>query len=218
MVARASVIGRLMASDAPIIAVVGPPGYGKTTLLAQWSACKEQRSAWLSIDDRDNDPGVFLSYLAAALDRVEPFDPGLRRMLASPAIGDLVAVSRALAGAPPCVDGEPVSPWSRPRRHHAEHRCLDMIAERALHLPTGSQLALATRGDPPVPVARLRAGGDIVEVGVDELAMSIWEARGVARGCGRQTLGRRAEEVFERTEGWPAGLYLAALGRRAERR
>ena len=93
--------------------------------------------------------------------------------------------------------------------------CLDAIAELALHLPTGSQLALATRGDPPVPVARLRAGGDIVEVGVDELAMNIWEARALLEGAGAKLSDAVAQEVFERTEGWPAGLYLAALALQA---
>ena len=62
--------------------------------------------------------------------------------------------------------------------------CLDAIAELALHLPNGSQLALATRGDPPVPVSRLRAGGDIVEVGVDDLAMNADEARALLEGAG----------------------------------
>jgi LuxR family transcriptional regulator, maltose regulon positive regulatory protein len=66
----------LAAQSAPVICVVAPPGYGKTTLLAQWSRRKGQRVGWVSVDRRDNDPVVLLTYLAVALDRVEPIDPG----------------------------------------------------------------------------------------------------------------------------------------------
>ena len=93
--------------------------------------------------------------------------------------------------------------------------CMDAIAELALHLPNGSQLALATRGDPPVPVSRLRAGGDIVEVGVDELAMNAEEARCLLEGAGAKLSDAVMQQVIDRTEGWPAGLYLAALALQA---
>ena len=84
MVPRTALLERLLAAPATrLLCVTAPPGYGKTTLLAQWA---ERRSgvAWVSLDRRDNDPVVLLSYLAVALDRVEPVDPGLFRTLASP--------------------------------------------------------------------------------------------------------------------------------------
>jgi LuxR family maltose regulon positive regulatory protein len=71
-----SLSDRLVASEPPVVLVVAPPGYGKTTLLAQWSARNERRTPWISLDERDNDPALLLSYVAAALDRVEPIDPG----------------------------------------------------------------------------------------------------------------------------------------------
>jgi LuxR family transcriptional regulator, maltose regulon positive regulatory protein len=70
MVARAALLDRLSGTQEPVVAVVAPPGYGKTTLLAQWSARSERAAAWVALDERDNDPGVCLSYLAEALYRI----------------------------------------------------------------------------------------------------------------------------------------------------
>ena len=70
---RSSLVGRLAADGSPpIVSVVAPSGYGKTTLLAQWAARDGEAFAWVSLDDRDNDPKVLLSYIAAALDAVQP--------------------------------------------------------------------------------------------------------------------------------------------------
>ena len=68
----------------PIVTVVAPPGYGKTTLLAEWAERNGQVFAWVSVDDRDNDPEVFLTYVASSLDRVESIDPTVFDALASP--------------------------------------------------------------------------------------------------------------------------------------
>src|SRR5215203_5991584 len=73
MVTRDRLIRTLAARSGPAVAaLIAPPGYGKTTLLAQWTAAERRPVAWLTIDDLDNDPAVFISYLSAALDRVEP--------------------------------------------------------------------------------------------------------------------------------------------------
>ncbi len=93
--------------------------------------------------------------------------------------------------------------------------CLDTIAELALHLPSGSRLALGTRAEPPLPMPRLRAGGDVVEVGVDELAMTGLEGRALLDAAGVQLTDTEMDQLLERTEGWPVGLYLAALALKA---
>ena len=93
--------------------------------------------------------------------------------------------------------------------------CLDTIAELALHLPAGSRLALGTRAEPPLPMARLRAGGDVVEVGVDELAMTGPEGRALLDAAGVQLTDAEMDQLLDRTEGWPVGLYLAALALKA---
>ena len=89
--------------------------------------------------------------------------------------------------------------------------CLDTIAELALNLPARCRLVLATRGEPPLPMARLRAGGALLEVGSDDLTMSVSEARMLLAAAEVDLTDGDLEDLLERTEGWPVGLYLAAL-------
>ena len=77
IVVRTALLRRLAATRVPVITVAAPPGYGKTTLMAQWAQRTESRVAWLSCDDADNDPVVLLSALAVALDRIGPIDPAI---------------------------------------------------------------------------------------------------------------------------------------------
>src|SRR5512133_3322130 len=86
-IARATLIERLEASpEVPVVVLSAGPGWGKTTLLAQWASASQRPFAWLSVDDRDNDPIVLLTYIAAALDRVSPLDPSVFDALASPGV------------------------------------------------------------------------------------------------------------------------------------
>src|SRR5215216_7186419 len=99
IVARTGLVERLLASDAvPVGCVVAPAGYGKTTLLAQWAQHTVHRVGWVSLDQRDNDPAVLLTYIGAALDRVEPIDPRIVQALAGPG-APIVGVVRRLAAA-----------------------------------------------------------------------------------------------------------------------
>jgi LuxR family maltose regulon positive regulatory protein len=93
--------------------------------------------------------------------------------------------------------------------------CLDAVAELAVRLPAGFQLVLASRRTPPLPVALLRAQGQMVEIGADELAMDEQEARALLEGAGVGLTDAEVAELVGRTEGWPVGLYLAALARKA---
>jgi hypothetical protein len=141
IVARRALVDRLLTSpSAPIICVVAPPGYGKTTVLAQWSERKGPRVAWVSVDHRDNDAMVLLTYLAGALDRVEPIDPSLFRTLAGPR-----GLGPGYRGAPVPVRGRSDDRASCLVLDHVEalenQDCLDAVAELAVGLPTGWQLA-----------------------------------------------------------------------------
>jgi LuxR family transcriptional regulator, maltose regulon positive regulatory protein len=213
VVSRTALVDRLVsANDVPITSVVAPPGYGKTTLLSQWAHRDNARVAWLSIDRHDNDLSQFVSYAAAALDRVESIDPALlgpaprRHSVAGAASG----FAAAMAGMK-----EPVTLVLDHVEALENAECLDTVAELALHLPPGARLALATRVDPPLPVPRLRARGDIVEIGVDDLTMNDAEARELLENAGVELSDSDLEAVIARTEGWPVGLYLAALALRA---
>jgi LuxR family maltose regulon positive regulatory protein len=210
LVSRTALVERLLASRAPITAVVAPPGYGKTTVLAQWSERNERGSAWVSLDSRDNDLAVLLGYLASALDRVEPIDTAVLRSLTSPGMV-------ATAGAIPLF-ASILSSRNRPFSLVLDHLeflnnqpCLDAIVELALHLPRGSQLAVASRTEPPFPMAHLRAQGQIIEIGGAELAMGEAEAQALLAGAGVELDAAELTKLVERTEGWPVGLYLAAF-------
>ena len=192
----------------PVITLVAPPGYGKTTLMAQWAQRTESRVAWLSCDDADNDPVVLLSALAVALSRIGPVDPAIFSALASSG-ADITVVPRFVAAV------APVQPPVTVLVDHAEavtnRQCLNTIAEFALRLPPGWQFALASRTVVPLPTARLRVNGGILEVTADDLAMGPSEAQSLLTGAGVEADEASLRDLLQRTEGWPAGLYIAAL-------
>ena len=215
IVPRTGLVEQLLVSQTtPFVCVVAPAGYGKTTVLAQWAERKGRRVAWVSVDRRDNDPVVLLSYVAVALDRVEPIDPGVFQALASPGGSILATVVPRLASAVSTMT-EPVALILDHLELLDSRECLDAVAELAVRLPAGSQLLLASRHTTPLPVALLRAKGQIVELGVYELAMDQQEAQALLEGAGVQLSPAEVAELTSRTEGWPVGLYLAALAYKA---
>jgi LuxR family transcriptional regulator, maltose regulon positive regulatory protein len=208
IVVRTALIGRLAATRVPVVTLVAPPGYGKTTLMAQWAQRTESRVAWLSCDDADNDPVVLLSALAVALSRIGPVDPAIFSALASSG-ADITVVPRFVAAV------APVQPPVTVLVDHVEavtnRQCLNTIAEFALRLPPGWQFALASRTVVPLPTARLRAHGGILEITAGDLAMGVTEARSLLTGAGVEADEASLRDLLQRTEGWPAGLYIAAL-------
>jgi LuxR family maltose regulon positive regulatory protein len=204
-------VERLLAAPAaPVICVVAPLGYGKTTLLGQWAGRKGGRVGWVTVDQRDNDPVVLLTYLAVALDRIEPIDPGMFHALAAP--GATVAgmlVPRLTAAVAAMT--QPVALVVDNLESLENLACLDALAEVAMHLPQGSQLALGCRTKPRLPGALLGAPARVVAVGPDQLRMDREEAGALLAGAGVQLAEAEAAELVRRTEGWPVGLYLAAL-------
>jgi LuxR family transcriptional regulator, maltose regulon positive regulatory protein len=214
IVVRTGLVDRLLASaGVPVVCVVAPAGYGKTTLLAQWAQHTAHRVGWVSLDQRDNDPAVLLTYLAVALDRVEPIDPKVVRGLAAPGASIVGAVGR-LAAAMAAMT-QPVALVLDHVELLGNQQSLDLVAELAAQLPPGTQLLLASRARPPLPVALLRAQGRVVELGAEQLAMDDQEARALLEGAGVGLDDAEVEELVARTEGWPVGLYLAALAHKA---
>ena len=208
IVARTALVDRLAGAQAPVITVIAPPGYGKTTLMAQWAQRIGPRVAWVSCDDGDNDPVVLLTALAVALDQIEPVDPTIFWALASSGAG-ITVVPRFVSA---------IASMRRPVTVVLDHveavtnrQCLHAIAELVLHLPPGWRFALASRATVPLPAARLRAQGGIVEIGAEDLAMGPLEASCLLKGAGAEVSGAGIHELLQRTEGWAAGLYIAAL-------
>ena len=194
----------------PVVSVVAPPGYGKTTLLSQWAERNGQAFAWVSVDEGDNDPKVLLSYVAQALDAVEPIDGRVFDALASPVSSVPGSVVPRLGSAFSSMRSPVVLLLDDVHALH-NSECRAALSVLADHVPAGSRLALAGRAEPPLRVARLRAEGRILEIGPGDLSLTFDEASSLLRNA-EVALGEdEMAELHRRTEGWPAGLYLAAL-------
>jgi LuxR family maltose regulon positive regulatory protein len=190
-----------------------PVGWGKTTLLAQWAsrADEDVRFGWLSLDRSDNDPVWFWMYVIAALQNVSP-GVGTRAvellsMGADPVQVVLPTLLNDLDGvASPMVlildDYHLVN-------NRAVHEQMEFVIGR---MPDNLHLVLATRSDPMLPLARLRASGDLVEMRSEDLRFRPIEAAHLLNDVlGLNLAEADIQRLHRRTEGWAAGLYLAAL-------
>ena len=198
--------------ERPVVSVVASAGYGKTTLLAQWAAAERRPVAWLSLDDLDNDPVVLLSYLAAALDRIEPIAGSLRSALTAPP-------DRILAAAVPRLTSR-LYEWQHPAvlifddvHHLVDQTCLDILTALMDQLAPGFQIAIAGRTDPRLPLARHRAQGGLLEIDQRDLALDLDEITALAKAAGFVVSRQEAGRLLAQTEGWAVGIYLAAVAR-----
>ena len=195
-----------------LVLVCAPAGFGKTALLADWSQRGQRPVAWLSLDAADNDPVRFWRHVAAALDRVRPgVAERVGPLLAGPSRtsfdGFVSALINELVGHPDPV----VLVLDDYHLIEAEsvHSSLLFLLE---HVPPGLQLVLASRADPPLPLARLRGRGKLAELRTLELRFTDAEAAALLREAVGHDLGDDAVAALTaRTEGWAAGLQLAAL-------
>jgi LuxR family transcriptional regulator, maltose regulon positive regulatory protein len=216
LVPRGNLMDQLEASAArPVVAVCAPAGYGKTVLAAAWAKRDSRPFVWLSIDRHDNDPTVLLTYLAVGLDRVEPIDPAVFAALASRGASITQTVVPRLGGAlsskalPVVVVLDDVHLLHDQEGLHA----LSVLVD---HLPQGSQLAVISRDEPPLPLARWRAEGRLAELGPGDLAMDPLEAGRLLAAARVELPDGEVAELTRRTEGWPVALYLAALSIKAQ--
>jgi LuxR family maltose regulon positive regulatory protein len=191
LVSRVALLDLLERSrHASVIAVLAPPGYGKTTLLSQWADRDPRRFGWLTIDQDDNDSAVLLRKLDAVVPEL---------------------------GSAPAAAAEPLV-LVLDDLHLLENRdCLQLVGKLIDDLPTGSQLVIASREEPPLPLARLRAEGRVLGIGPDDLAMDQREAGALLENAELDVDPVDVGELVERTEGWPVALQLAASSRARHR-
>jgi LuxR family transcriptional regulator, maltose regulon positive regulatory protein len=207
MMPRPRLTELLADADGPaVVSIVAPAGYGKTTLLRQW-ADQQLNAGYVSLEDRDNDPVELMSAIAIALDRVEPLDPSLMRQLASP--------GRSLEST--LLPGLVEAIWARRTptvlmlddAHHLDRPVsLDVVAFLMLRLPPTMRLAVIARRMLPLPYARLRPTGHLLELGPQELALNEEDAQALAMAIGVEIPREQVIGLLARTEGWPAATYL----------
>ena len=212
LVARPRLITAL--SDAlthPLTLVSAPPGYGKTTLVASWLRTTDVPWAWLSLEEADDDPVRFLQYLLTSLQSVAPaIDVDLlgtlqgARTLPDRALIDLL-INGVAGGDPFLLVLDDL---------HAVHDAsiLELLAYLVDHIPPPMHLVILARSDPPLPLPRLRLRNELLEIRADRLRFTQEEAAvflNQMMGLGLSAGDIQAMEM--RTEGWIAGLHLAAL-------
>lgn len=214
-VTRKDLVDDLVASaDNSIVLIDAPVGYGKTTLVSQWMAADPRPFAWVTLDRLDNDPNHFWSYVIEALRRVEP------------AVGDW-------ADAAP-VSRETLQHLFLPRLlselsgssnrivlvlddyHHIKNAdCHELTILLLDNLPATMQVVVSSRADPPLRVGRRRVEGSMDEVRAAKLRFSYPEADALlSQVLDRKLSGEQVRKLVDQTEGWPAGLYLAAVSLR----
>jgi len=202
--------------------VSAPAGFGKTTLLGDWlgqlgRSGAPVRVAWLSLDDGDNDPTRFLAHVVAALQGagIEGVEGVLESLSAAPVAAELAHLVNRVTEA---CDRAPETRWVLvlDDYHVLQSSEVHEISAFLLdHLPTHAHLVLATRADPPLALARLRSRGQLTEVRAADLRFTQGEARDfLNRVMGLELTAEDVAALDERTEGWVAGLQLAALSLR----
>ena len=189
---------------------MAPTGYGKTTLLAQWAAKDRRPFAWLTLDDRDNDPAVLLTSITAALDHVRSVDPTVLDIPASIGVAMIPAAVHRLR--------EVLNSMSRPTVLVLDNvnmlnnpHCINAIEVLSADVPDRMQVALAGRSWPARSLARMRPEGSVLEVGPRDLTMNERETAQLLTGMGVEVPHATVAALTLATEGWPVGVYLAAL-------
>jgi LuxR family maltose regulon positive regulatory protein len=215
---RARLTSRLEAGlQGKLCLLDAPAGFGKTTLLAQWCA-GAGRVAWVSLDEGDNEPARFWAYVIGALRTVEP-GVGAAALLAlrRPSVDLRRTLLPSLLNELSTLDSRLVLVLDD---YHAvtNPACHESLAYFLDHLPPSVRVALSTRADPPLPLATMRARGELSEIRMAELEFTDEEASALLNGSlGLGLAGEDVERLAERTEGWPAGLVLAGLSLRGRR-
>jgi LuxR family maltose regulon positive regulatory protein len=199
-----------LSTEARLVLIAAPAGFGKTSILTEWLASRDTAVAWVSLDERDDDETQFWAYVVTALDRAVPG-------VGTAALGLLATANPVEAVLATLINDLSASATGvvlvlddlHAIESPAIHTGLGFLIEG---LPANARLVLATRADPPLPLARLRARGELVELRAADLRFTPDEAsRYLNETMGLGVGDDDVRALGERTEGWIAAIQLAAL-------
>jgi LuxR family transcriptional regulator, maltose regulon positive regulatory protein len=221
-VPRPRLLTRLARSQrTPLVLVVAPAGWGKTTLLTQWAHVERRPVAWLTIEARHNDPDVLRSDLNRLFSGLDETDAADRSGAAdtSSAVVYLHASGESAGSTPmPAFAHRPDTVLVLDDVHLLHDTdALDLLALMANHVAAGSQVVLSGRVAPWLRLGRRRVNRQLHEIGHSELAMTVSEAGALLAAANVLVPDVEIAELVALTEGWAAGLYLAALAHRERR-
>jgi ATP/maltotriose-dependent transcriptional regulator MalT len=215
MIVRPRLSAQLLGSPASLVLFAAPPGFGKTTLLAQWRDLDERRFAWFTADASDNDPVSLWTGIVEAIRRVRPdFGDAAEVALKARHVDVHDALIPVVVRELDSLDGELALVLDD---YHAidSPACHESLAYFMEAKPSGVQLVVSSRADPPIPIAKLRAEGRLRELRALDLCFTKEEeATFLNEQLGLGLAPETLEVLHERTEGWPAGVYLASLSLR----
>ena len=199
----------------PLTLVTAPAGYGKSTLVSCWLESCDLPAAWLSLDETDNDLHLFLSYFLAAVQKVSPAaGKEIQPILNAPQLPPLSVLAGILINELDQIEQPFILTLDD---YHAIHNKAihDLLIEILKHPPRAMHLVLAGRVDPPLPLASLRARGEMTEIRVQDLRFSLEETAEYLQKMICMTIEDNILSLFvEKSEGWITGLRLAALSLR----
>jgi LuxR family maltose regulon positive regulatory protein len=192
-----------------------PTGYGKTSLVSAWVQDRRLPTAWLSLDEQDNDPTRFTNYLLAALEKADPrFNPP--DLAAGPYAEGEFEASTLIPMLNQMGESERTTLVVLDDYHWIESSTVHLVVGYLLeHLPTQAHMVILTRADPPLPIARLRSRGQLLELRMEDLRFQTEEVQTFLGWFSDVRLTPDQTHILtQRTEGWIAGIQMAAASLR----
>jgi LuxR family transcriptional regulator, maltose regulon positive regulatory protein len=215
-ISRPELVDRLIASgDAALALITAPGGYGKSALLAEWSRRDQRPFAWVSLDPCDDARLAITSAIAGALERTGSIDADTWPELMWSTAGDETSALRRLIAAA-TQRGEGFVLVIDDAHMIAGTAIWAVVTSLLGRLGGGAQLAVASRTEPPLAIGRLRAHRSLIELHTSDLAMSPEQSARLLALAGLELDPASSRELIGLAEGWPVGLYLAALSLREE--
>jgi LuxR family transcriptional regulator, maltose regulon positive regulatory protein len=208
-VSRAGLVEAARSSRCVLVAVTAPAGYGKSTFLAEWARAEDRRMAWVSLDRFDDDPAMLLVSLASACSRAGLSGTDVAADVWGSGVPVLGRAARRLASALR-ASPHPFVLMLDDLHKLRSQACDDVLSVVVAAIPPGCALATSSRSEHP-HLPRLRASGEALEFGAGDLALDAAGARQIFANADVIITREQATAVTEQTEGWPAGLHLAAL-------